>query len=139
MSEHEKAVLFLRHVVRYDGNDDRRQWEKNTPQVPRHGRFVQGVASVMALVVVLAILGVGAMVAFVGLLTGYREKLKRLRDDRHLVTRHLEPHLSKPDAATLPGSYRGSDDREAFPGAAEASGYHGSLDLPSWRSKRTCG
>ena len=139
MSEHERAILFLRHLIRYDGKDDRRQLEKYIPQVQRHGRFVTGVASVMALLAVLAILGVGAMVAFAGLLMGHRERLKRLRDDRQFATRHLEPHLSKPDAATLPGSYRGSDDREAFQGAAEARVYHGSPDSPSWLSNRICG
>lgn len=139
MSEHERAILFLGRVIRYDGNDDRRKLENYLAQVQRHGRFVEGVASVMALLAVLAILGVGAMVAFASLLTGYRKKPNRLRDDRQLVARNLEPHLSKPDAATSSGSYQGSDDLEAFPGPAEASADHGSLDSPSWLSNRICG
>ncbi len=74
-----------------------------------------------------------------GLLMGYRKKLKRLREEcRQLVTRVLEPRLGKPHLATLPGGYRGYDDREASQAATEATGYHGSLDSPSWHSNRIC-
>ena len=81
----------------------------------------------------------GGMVAFAGLLMGYRKKLKRLQDGRQLVTRRQESHLAKPDTTTLPGNYRGSDDLESSQGAAEVSGYHGSSDAPSWLSNRLCG
>jgi hypothetical protein len=77
---------------------------------------------------------------FAGLLIGYRRKLSQLRDQcRPLATRLLEPQWDMPDIATLPGSDRGSDNREAFQGAAEVTGYDGSLDSPSWRSNRLCG
>ena len=129
----------MRHVILYDDSDERRKPEKSIAQVQPHKRFVQRFASVMALFTVLAIVGVGGMVAFAGLLMGYPKKLKRLQDARQLVTRRQESHLGKPDITTLPGSYRGSDDRESFQGAAEVSGYHGSLDSPSWLSNRLCG
>ena len=93
-----------------------------------------------ALLTVLAIVGVGWMVVFAGLLMGYpTKKLKRLRDARQLVTRRQESHLGKPDITTLPGNYRESDNHESFQGAAEVSGYHESLDAPSWLSSRLCG
>ena len=80
------------------------------------------------------------LVAFAVLLLGYRMKLNRLRDQcRPLATRLQEPHVQKPDTATLPGSHPESDASGAFEGAAEATGYHGSLDSPSWRSNRLCG
>jgi hypothetical protein len=140
MSEYERETLVLRRLIRYDGTDDRRKLEKKTAQVRRDGRFAQRAASVMALFLVLAILGAGAMAAFAGLLMRYRKKLNRFREEcRRRVTRLLESRLAKPDAATLPGSYRGSDDREALQGAAEASRYHGSLASPSWLSNRICG
>ena len=77
--------------------------------------------------------------AFAGLLIGHPKKLKRLQDARQLVTRRQESHLGKPDITTLPGNYRESDNHESFQGAAEVSGYHGSLDAPSWVANRMCG
>ena len=139
MSEHQKVTTFLRHVILYDDSDERRKPEKSNAQVQPHKRFVQRLASVMALFTVLAIVGVGGMVAFAGLLMGYPKKLRRLLDARQLVSRRQELHLGKPDITTLPGNYRGSDDHESFQGAAEVSSYHGSLDAPSWRSNRLCG
>ena len=139
MSEHQVVTTFLRHVILNDDRDERRKPEKSTAQVQPHQRFVQRFASVMALLIVLAIVGVGGMVAFAGLLIGYPKKLKRLQDARQLVSRRQESHLGKPDITTLPGNYRGADDRESFQGAAEVSGRHGSRDSPSWLSNRLCG
>jgi hypothetical protein len=93
----------------------------------------------MALLMVLAIVGVGAVVAFAGLLMGYPKKLKRLQDARQLVSRRQESHLGEPDITALPGNYRGSNKQESFQGAAEVRGYHGSLDAPSRLSNRLCG
>ena len=76
---------------------------------------------------------------FAELLMGYPKKLKRLQDAHQLVTRRPESHLGKPDITTLPGNSRGCDDQESFQGAAQFSGYHGSLDAPSWVSNRMCG
>ena len=80
------------------------------------------------------------LVAFAVLLVGYRRELGRLKEEcRRLITRLLESRLAKPDATTLPGGYRESDAREVSQGAAEASGYDGSFDSPSWVSNRLCG
>jgi hypothetical protein len=139
MSAHQTEMASLRHVILYDDSDERREPKKRIAQVQPRGGFVQRFASGMALFIVLAIVGVGTMVAFAGLLMGYRKKLKRLRDAHPLVTRRQESHLGKPDITTLPGSYRGSDDRESFQGAAEGSGYHGGLNSRSWLLNRLCG
>jgi hypothetical protein len=139
MSEHQAVTAFLRHVILHDNSDQRCKPEKSIAQVQPHKRFVQRFASVMALLIVLAIVGVGGMVAFAGLLLGYPKKLKRLQDARQLVSRRQESHLGKPDITTLPGNDRGSDERESLQGAAELSGHHGSLDSPSWLSDRLCG
>ena len=116
MSEHQKATTFFRHVILYDDSDERGKPEKSLAQVQLHKRFVQRFAPAMALLTVLAIVGVGGMVAFVGLLMGYPKKLKRLRHARPLVTRRQESHLGKPDITMLPGSERGSDDRGPLQG-----------------------
>jgi hypothetical protein len=170
MSEHEAETLFLRHSIRSDDSEDRRKLEKSIAQAQRDERCVKRFASVLALFPLVAIAGAACgatlqkgfpydgsypgirvlceiglaslicLVAFAGLLMGYRKKLKRLRAEcRRLATRLLESYPGKPDIATLPGNSRGSDDHEAFQGAAEVSGYHGSLDSPSWRSNRVCG
>jgi len=60
------------------------------------------------------------LVVFAVLLAVYRSKLNRLREEcRRLVARLLESHLGKPHIPTLAGSHRGTDNREAFQGAAE--------------------
>ena len=138
MSEHPK-VTFLRPVVLYDDSDKPRKLKKRIAQARPGERFVQRFASVMVLFLVLAILGVGVMVAFAGLLMGYGRRLKRLQNPHQLVTSRQESRPGKPDTTTLPGSHRGSDDRESFQGAAEGSDYHGGLDSPSWLSNRLCG
>ncbi len=139
MSEHQAVTTSVRHGIVFDDRDERCKPEKSIAQVQLHKRFVQRFASVMALLIVLAIVGVGGMVAFAGLLMGYPKKLKRLQDTHQLVTRRQELHLGKPDITTLPGNYRGFDDHESSQGAAEVSGYHESLDAPSWLSNRMCG
>jgi hypothetical protein len=139
MSEHQAVTTFLRHVILHDDSDESRKPERSTAQVQPHKRFVQRFASVMALLMVPVIVGVGGMVAFAGLLMGYPKKLKRLRDARQLVTRRQESHLGKPDITTLPGNSRGADDQEPLQAAVEVSSFHGSLDAPSWRSNRLCG
>ncbi len=139
MGEHQIRTAFSRHIILYDDSDECRGLKKSIAQVRPGERFVERFASVMALFLALAIVGVGAMVAFAGLLMGHRKRLKRLRDAHQLVTSRQESHLGKPDTTTLPGSYRGSDDRESFKGATEGSCYHGGLDSRSWLSNRLCG
>ena len=139
MSEHQKVTAFLRHVIFSDDSDARGKPEKRIARVQPYKRFVQWFASVIALFTVLAIVGVGGMVAFAGLLMGHPKKLKRLQNARQLVPRRQESQLGKPDITTLPGNYRGSDHHESSQGAAEVSGYHESLDSPSWLSNRLCG
>lgn len=108
-------------------------------QVQAGERFVEHLASVMALFLMLAILGVGAIVGLVSLFMRYRQELKRLRDAHQSVTRPQESHLGQPGATALPGSHRESDEREAFQGAVQGGGYHGGRDSPSWLSGRLCG
>jgi hypothetical protein len=139
MNEHQKVTTFLRHVFLYDGSDERCKPQKPMAQIQPHKRFVQRFASVMALFIVLALVGVGGMVAFAGLLMGYPGKVKRLLDARRLVRRRQESHRGKPDITTLPGSYRRPDDHGSVQGAAEVSGQPGSLGSPSWLSNRLCG
>jgi hypothetical protein len=136
MNEHQKATTFLRHVIFHDEGDEQRKLKKSIAQVEPRERFVQRFASVIALFFVLAIVGVGAMVAFAGLLMGYRKTPKRLRDAHQLASGRQESHLDEPDITTLPGSNRGSDGCESTQGVAEGSGYD---DSPSWFSNRLCG
>jgi hypothetical protein len=80
------------------------------------------------------------LVALAGLLISYHRKLKRSGEEcARLTAALLEPHWDKPEAARLPGSDRGSDDRGVFQDVAEVSGCHDSLDPPSWRANRLCG
>jgi hypothetical protein len=80
------------------------------------------------------------LAAFAGLLIGYRKKLNRLRDQCPQLDISLpEPPWGEPDIGTLPGSHSGPAAPGASEGAAEVTGYHGSLDSPSWRSNRLCG
>ena len=139
MSEHQIETAFPRRIILNDDSDECRRLKKSVARVQPGGRFVERCASVMALFLAPALVGVGAMVALAGHLMAYRKKLKRLREARQLVTRRQESHLGKPDITTSPGSYRGSDDRESCKGAAEGSGYHGGLDSPSWFSNKLCG
>jgi hypothetical protein len=130
--------MFSSYWVIVNGRQDSIS-EKSIGQVQPHKRFLLRFASVVALLTVLAIAGVGWMVVFAGLLIGYHKKLKRLHYARQLVTRPQELHLSKSDFTTVPSSYRASDQRESFPGAEEVGGYNGCLGSPSWRSNRFCG
>jgi len=153
MTEHQRETAFLRRIIRHDDSDESRELEKSIEQVQRDKRCVQRVAAVTALFPLLGIAGVAygtillenfpskeselvswvlcavslasliCLVAFAGLLTVYRKKLNRLREEcRQLVTRLLESHLGTAHTATLPASHRLPDHREALQGAAEVSG-----------------
>ncbi len=82
---------------------------------------------------VLGVLGLASLICllgFAGLLTVYLRKSHRLRKEaRQLVIRLLESRLGKRHIATLPGSHRVFDDREAFQGPTELSGGAGSAIL----------
>lgn len=150
MSEHQRETAFLRRVILYDDSDEHRNLEKSIAQVQHDERCVHRMAWVMALFLMLALAGLAygailhknfpyngpdlvfkvlcevilasliCLMAFAGLLTVYRRKLNRLRDEcRQLITRLLESHLGKPHIPALPGSQRGPDNREAFQGGAE--------------------
>ena len=156
MSEHQKETAFLWSVILYDDGDGPLKLNKSIAQVQQDERCVKRVAWAMVLFLLLGLAGVGygavlnedfpynlpqpvlnffcelvlasliCLVAFAGLLTVYRRKLNRLREEcRQAVLRLLESHLSKAHIPTLPGSHRGSDAREA-PGR---SGVRGSLRL----------
>lgn len=139
MSEHQKAMTFSKPFILCDDGVERCQLEKSVARVQSHKRFMERLASVMALFTVLALIGIGWMVVFAGLLVGYPKKLKRLQNASQSVTRRQESHLDKADITTLAGSYRGPEDRESFQRPAEVSADHGSLDSPSWFSNRLCG
>jgi hypothetical protein len=139
MSQHQKVTTFFRHVILYDDSHERRELKRSIAPVQPGERFVKRFASVMVEFLVVVIVGVEVMVAFAGLLMCPRKTSKHLRDAHPLVTKRRDSHLGKPDITTLPGSYRGSDDRESLHGVAEGSGYHSRLDSPSWRSNRLCG
>jgi hypothetical protein len=109
MSTHQTEAAFLRHIIRYDGSEERRKLETSIAEVQRDQRCVQRVASVTALFPLLAIAGVAyegilqenfpyngsglvfrllceiglasliCLVGFAGLLTIYHLKLNRLR------------------------------------------------------------
>jgi len=119
--------------------DEYRKLKKTIAPVQPGWRFAQRFESVIVEYLVVVILCVGVMVAFSCRLMGHSKKLKRLPDAYQLVTRRQQSHRGTPDITTLPGSYRGSADRESFQGAAESSGQHGGLDSPSWVSNRLCG
>jgi hypothetical protein len=139
MSEPQAVTRSFRRGILNDDSIERCKPEESIGQVQRHERLVQRFASVITLFIVLVMVGVGGMVAFAGLLMAYPKKLKRLRNARQVVKRRQDSHLGKPQIIALPGSARGSNDGEAFQGAAEVSGYSGSLDSPSWLCNRLCG
>jgi hypothetical protein len=76
---------------------------------------------------VLCELGLASLICLVGLvvlLTVYHMNLNRLRKEcRRSVVRLLETHLGNPHIATSPTRHRVFDDRGAFQGANEVSGY----------------
>jgi hypothetical protein len=76
---------------------------------------------------ILCELGLASLICFAGLavlLTVHYAKLNRLRKEcRRSVIRLLESHLGSPRIAASPPRHRGFDDREAFQGANEVSGY----------------
>jgi hypothetical protein len=152
MSEHQKETAFLRHIIRHGDSDECRNLENRITQIQNDQRCVQRVASVTALFPLLAIAAVGyeailqenfphdgselafrlicvlglasliCLMAFAGLLMGYRLRLNRVREEcRQSVIRLLESHLSQPHVLTMPDGRRASGDREAFQSAAEVS------------------
>ena len=145
MSEHQIETAFLSRAILYDDSDAHRQLEKSIAQVLRDERCVQRMASLTTLFLVLAIAGVAyasvleenfpyntseavirvfcelvlasliCLAGFAGLLTIYRKKLNRLRNEcRQLVVRLLESHLGNPHRAKLRVNDPVSDEREAF-------------------------
>lgn len=140
MNEHQKETTFLSHIIRYDDSDEGRKLQQSIAQVQRDQCCVQRVASVMALFPALALAGVAyeivlqnnfpydgphrglrllcevglasliSLMAFAGLLMGYRVKLKRLRDQcRRLVTHVLESRLGTPHPTPPPRVHREPD------------------------------
>jgi hypothetical protein len=102
-------------------------------------RLVDRIVSMTAVFLMLAMVGVGVMVAFAGLLIGRHKKLRRLPDAHRLVTTRQEAHPGTRGLATFPDSYRGSADHGSSAVAADSSGRPGGLDSPSWFSNRVCG
>lgn len=87
-------------------------------------------APVFSLLCVLGLASLICLVGCAGLLTVYRKKLSGLRKEaRQVVIRYLESRLGKPHIATLRGSHRVFDDREAFQDATEVSGDAGTPSL----------
>jgi hypothetical protein len=83
---------------------------------------------VFRLVCELGLASLICLAGLAGLLRVYRMKLNRLREDgRQLVTKLLVSHLGKPHIAARPDGHDAPNVRGAFAGAAEVSGYSGSL------------
>jgi hypothetical protein len=119
MSEHQKELTFLRHVILYDGSDERGKLEQSIAQVQRDKRCVLRLTSVAVLLLMLVLAGVAygiifqenfpynpsdlvfkllcelslallfCLAAFASLLTLYWLRLNRLRQD----CRHLVKKL----------------------------------------------
>jgi hypothetical protein len=137
MSEHQKETAFLRHTTPDDDGDECYKLKQSSVRVRIGERFVQSFTSVIALLIAWAIIGAGvsvaAMLAFAGRLMDGCEKLKRLRDARR------ESCLGKPGITTVAGSYRGSDGRESFKGAAKESRLQVGFPLRFSVTNRLCG
>jgi hypothetical protein len=83
-----------------------------------------GFELVFRLLCVLGLASLICLVVFAGLLVLYRLELNELREEcRGLVKRLLESHPIKPHSASLPGTQRASEDRDAFQRTGELSGY----------------
>ena len=152
MCEHQNETTLSRHIAPNDGSNERRKLERSIAQVHCDQRCIQRAASVATLFLLLLIAGFAygtilpgnflyslpevvfnllcalalasliCLVVFAGILTVYRLKLNRLREDCRLsVKRPQESQLREPHIATLPASQRASDDRAAFHGTAQAS------------------
>jgi hypothetical protein len=119
MSEHQKETAFLRHVILYDGSEERHKLEQSIAQVQREQRCMRRVASVPVLFLLLMAAGVVyelilgedfpgsrselvfkilcelslasliCLVTFAGLLTFCRLKLNRLREDCRGLVKRL--------------------------------------------------
>jgi hypothetical protein len=170
VNAHPRETSLLTPIIGYDDREECLKVEQSIAQVQRSKCWVKRLASVTALLPLLAITGLGyetmlqknfpydgshpvirllcemglasaiCLVAFAGLLMGYRKKLHRLwAQCSPLANRLPELPLAQPDIGTLPGSHPRVDAPGAFDGAAEATGYPASLDSPSWRSNRVCG
>lgn len=139
MSEHQITTAFSKHILLHDDSKECRELKKRLVPVQPGGRFVQGFASLVALFVVLAIVGIGAMVAFTGLLMRCCRKLNRLRDANQLATRYLVSPPGKPETTTTTSGYRGPGNGALFTGAPKDRRDHGRRAQPSWPSNRLCG
>jgi hypothetical protein len=134
MSEHQITTAFSKPILLREDIKDCRELKKSLVPVQPGGRFVQGFASLVALFVVLAIVGIGAMVAFTGLLMRCCRKLNRLRDANQLATRYLVSPPGKPETTTTTSGYRGPGNGASFTGVAGDSRHHGRPAQRSWRS-----
>jgi hypothetical protein len=119
MNEYQSETSFLRHLIRYDDSEERLKLEQSMAQVQQDERCVQRVASVTALVSVLAMACIASgdvlqgsipfigservirvlcevvlaslicLVTFVGLLADYRHRLNRLREEGRQLVTRL--------------------------------------------------
>ena len=125
MIENQKETAFLRHTTLDDDGDGCPKLKQSSVLVRFGERFMQGFTSVMALLIVWAIIGAGVSVAasltFAGRLIGDSGKLKRWRDTRRSITRRRESRLGKSGITAVAGSYRRSAGREFFNGVAKRS------------------
>jgi hypothetical protein len=146
MNARQIEASFLRHIIPQDDSDEARKLENRIAQVQRDDRCVQRFASVMALFLLLALVGVGyetmlqknfpddgshpgirvlceiglasliCLAAFAGLLMGYRKKLRRLRQE----CRQLAARLLEPELAKPDiGTFPGSHPGSDAPEAFE--------------------
>ena len=126
MSEHRKDIEFLRRLIVYADTEEHRELDRKIAQVQRDECCVQRAALMAVLFALAAMAGLAyvtilgndfpysqsqlfvtilygvglasliCLVGFAGILTIYRLRLNRLREEcRQLVKRLVEPHLEK--------------------------------------------
>jgi hypothetical protein len=126
MSEHRKDIEFLRRLIVYADTEEHRELDRKIAQVQRDEHCVQRAAQMAVLFALAAMAGLAyvtilgndfpysqsqlfvtilygvglasliCLVGFAGILTIYRLRLNRLREEcRQLVKRLVEPHLEK--------------------------------------------
>jgi hypothetical protein len=89
------------------------------------------VLTVFCVIYVALLICLAALLTVADFLAGNFKKLKRLRGK--------DWPLAGPYGRTSRSSQRRTGEHEYLQRAAEASGYRGNLDSPSWRSNRLCG
>ncbi len=111
---------------------------RTTPHSPT-GRF-HPVLTVFCNLYVASLICLAAVVTAADFLAGKFKRLKQLRGEgRQLPSRLLGPQTHGPHVEASGGGQQRPGEHEGLQRAAQASGYRGDLDSPSWRTTRLCG